>query len=166
MAGVCGNGPSSARALKPRQQTQPIATTGNTTSSVSFPVTLGAVCQDFAVDFSASPMRWLVLRLQFSGAAGLSPDEAQQLAGYLASLSPFLGASAADARDPWLTLSRETLIVVEHQLRNHLNSLFMNAVVLGMRCEDRTDIEPILDQMESDAVGCLDQMRRLFPPPP
>ena len=32
------------------------------------------------------------------------------------------------------------------------------------RCEDRTDIEPIHDQMESDAVGCLDQMRRLFPP--
>ena len=58
------------------------------------------------------------------------------------------------------------MVEVEHQLRNHLNSLFMNAGVLGLRCEDRTDISAILDQMESDAVGCLDQMRRLFPPPP
>ena len=128
------------------------------------PPPAGAVCQDFAVDFSASPMRWLVLRLQFSGPTGLSPEEAQQLAGYLASLSPFLSASSPDTHDPWLTLSRETLIVVEHQLRNHLNSLLMNAGVLSLHA-GINGRDPVLEQMESDGQRCLDMVQQLLHPP-
>ena len=113
------------------------------------PPPVGAVCQDFAVDFSASPMRWLVLRLQFSGPTGLSP---------------FLGASSPEARDPWLTLSRETLIVVEHQLRNHLNSLLMNAGVLSLHA-GVNGRDPVLEQMESDGQRCLDMIQQLLHPP-
>jgi hypothetical protein len=124
----------------------------------------GVVCLDFAVDFAASPMRWLVLRLHFSQGPGLLPSEGQLLADYLASIAPFLGASGPDQRDPWLTLSRETLLVVEHQLRNHLNSLLMNAAVLSLHAGINGH-DPVLEQMETDGQRCLDMIQQLLHPP-
>lgn len=123
----------------------------------------GVVCLDFTVDFAISPMRWLVLRLQFGAAPGLTPDEGQMLADYLAALAPFL-ATATDARDPWVTLSRETLLMVEHQLRNHLNSLLMNAGVLSLHAGINGH-DPVLEQMESDGKRCLDMIEQLLHPP-
>lgn len=128
------------------------------------PPPAGVVCQDFAVDFSASPMRWLVLRLEFRSAPGLSPAEGQMLADYLASMAPFLAASGPEPRDPWLTLSRETLLVVEHQVRNHLNSLLMNAGVLSLHA-GINGRDPVLEQMESDGQRCLDMIQQLLHPP-
>lgn len=124
----------------------------------------GATCLDFAVDMAGSPMQWLVLRLHFREGPGLSLAEQNQLAAYLSGLSPFLEAGGPGPRDPWLTLSRETLLVVEHQVRNHLNSLLMNAAVLSLHA-GANGPDPVLEQMESDGQRCLDMLQQLLHPP-
>lgn len=123
----------------------------------------GVLCLDFPMDFAASPMRWLVLRLHFRPAPGLTPDEGQMLADYLSGIAPFLAAGPGE-RDPWVTLSRETLLMVEHQLRNHLNSLLMNAGVLSLHAGINGH-DPVLEQMESDGKRCLDMIQQLLHPP-
>ena len=89
---------------------------------------------------------------------------AELQAAYLAALAPFLSSRAPAQRDPWVTLSRETLLVVEHQVRNFLNSLLMNAAVLSLHTghEGR---DPVLEQIESDGQRCLDVVRQLLHPP-
>lgn len=123
-----------------------------------------AHCVEFDLDMGSAPGTSAVLCLRMRDPAALTLHDRLVLADYLSALRPFLEEAPARGGRAWVTLPGRTVAEVEHQLRNHLNSLFMNAGVLGLRCEDRTDIAPILDQMESDAVGCLDQMRRLFPP--
>lgn len=119
---------------------------------------------DFAVDMAGSPMQWLVLRLHFRDGPGLDLAEQNQVAAYLSGLSPFLGAGEPGPRDPWLTLSRETLLVVEHQVRNHLNSLLMNAAVLSLHA-GANGPDPVLEQMEIDGQRCLDMLQQLLHPP-
>ncbi|WP_146907118.1 hypothetical protein [Arenimonas daejeonensis] len=58
-----------------------------------------------------------------------------------------------------MTLPRELLLAVEHQLRNHLNSLLMNAAVVSLRCGDQGGLDPYLDQMECDGQNCLELLR-------
>ena len=124
----------------------------------------GAVCHDFAVDLGNGPLRWLVLRLHFGSGPGLTPDEQQRVAAYLAALAPFIGAGDPGVHDPWVTLSRETLLVVEHQVRNHLNSLLMNAAVLSLHAVAEGP-DPVLEQMETDGKRCLDIVQQLLHPP-
>ena len=57
-------------------------------------------------------------------------------------------------------LSSETLLALEHQLRNHLNSLLMTAAALSMRCEGQDALD-LYDQMERDVRNCLDLVRGL-----
>lgn len=123
----------------------------------------GNTCHDFAVDLGQGPLRWLVLRLQFGAGPGLTPDEQQRVAAYLAALAPFIGAGDPGVRDPWVALSRETLLVVEHQVRNHLNSLLMNAAVLSLHTGAEGP-DPVLEQMESDGKRCLDIVQQLLNP--
>lgn len=119
---------------------------------------------DFDVDMGSAPTRWLVLRLHFAEGQALAADEVRAVAAYLAALGPFLQAAVPPVRDPWLTLSRETLLVVEHQLRNHLNSLLMNAAVLSLR-SGAPESDPTLEQMENDGRRCLDVVQQLLHPP-
>ena len=104
-----------------------------------------------------------MLRLHFRPSPGLTPDEGQMLADYLSGLAPFLAGGPGE-RDPWVTLSRETLLMVEHQLRNHLNSLLMNAGVLSLHAGINGH-DPVLEQMESDGKRCLDMIEQLLHPP-
>ena len=120
--------------------------------------------QDFPIDLPSSALRWLVLRLHFSPGRGLAPEEHARIAAYLAGLAPFLAGWSPATKDPWVTLSRETLVVVEHQVRNFLNSLLMNAAVLSLRA-GREGPDPVLEQIESDGQRCLDVVRQLLHPP-
>lgn len=130
----------------------------------SLPPEDGKACEDFPMDLPASPLRWLLLRLHFREGGGLGADDRAALAAYLAALAPFLSARPPAQRDPWVTLSRETLLVVEHQVRNFLNSLLMNAAVLSLHTghEGR---DPVLEQIELDGQRCLDVVRQLLHPP-
>ena len=119
---------------------------------------------EFDLDMGSDPGGSAVLFLRMRDPAALDLHGRLLLADYLTALRPFLDDVTPQAAHAWLTLPRATVVDVEHQLRNHLNSLFMNAGMLGLRCDDRTDIQVVFDQMESDARGCLDQMQRLFPP--
>lgn len=120
---------------------------------------------DFPIDLPGSPLRWLVLRLHFEPGCGLAPDERARVATYLAGLAPFLVGWSPATRDPWVTLSRETLVVVEHQVRNFLNSLLMNAAVLSLHAGRGNEPDPVLEQIESDGQRCLDVVRQLLHPP-
>lgn len=62
--------------------------------------------------------------------------------------------------DGMLTLPRETLLAVEHRLRNHLNSLLMTAAALSLRGEAQ-DGADLYDQMERDVRACLELLRGL-----
>lgn len=124
----------------------------------------GVTYLDFMVDLANSPLRWLVLRLHFSSGRGLTPTQKEWLGDYLSGLAPFLGATDPALRDPWLSLSRETLLVVEHQIRNHLNSLLMNAAVLSLHV-GAAGPDPVLEQMEADGQRCLDIVQQLLHPP-
>ena len=119
---------------------------------------------EFDLDIGSSPGDGAMLCLRMRDPAALDLHSRLLLADYLTALRPFLDAVTPEAAQAWVTLPQATLVEVEHKLRNHLNSLFMNAGMVGLRCEDRTDLQPVFDQMESDAVGCLDQVHRLFPP--
>ena len=120
---------------------------------------------DFPLDLAGSALPWLVLRLHFRDGAALPPADRRALAQYLDGLAPFLATAAADADDPWVTLSRETLLVVEHQVRNHLNSLLMGAAALSMNAGG-PEPDPVLEQIENDGLRCLDLVRQLLHPPP
>ena len=69
-------------------------------------------------------------------------------------------AAAPGPSDRLPALPRETLLALEHQLRNHLNSLLMTAAALSMRCEGQDGLE-LYDQMERDVRHCLDLVRGL-----
>lgn len=128
------------------------------------PAPEGCAVFDFPLDLPGSPLRWLVLRLRFAPGASLSPDDRARIGTYLGGLAPFLVGWSPASRDPWVTLSRETLLVVEHQVRNFLNSLLMNAAVLSLHAGHEGP-DPVLEQIESDGQRCLDVVRQLLHPP-
>lgn len=124
----------------------------------------GSQWVEFDLDIGSSPGDGAALCLRLRDPAALDLHSRLMLADYLTALRPFLADIPSDAVKPGVTLPQATVVDVEHQLRNHLNSLLMNAGVLGLRCDDRADTRAVLDQMESDAAGCLGQLQRLFAP--
>lgn len=70
------------------------------------------------------------------------------------------GQAGPAPADDLLTLPRETLLAVEHRLRNHLNSLLMTAAALSLRGEGQGGAD-LYDQIERDVRACLDLLREL-----
>ena len=114
---------------------------------------------DFEFDIGPVPLALQGVRLVFGTAAALTETDKAAVHAYLAAIGPFLRDAAPGDADAWVALPRETLLAVEHQLRNHLNSLQMNAAALAMNCDGRAGLEPYLDQMECDGQNCLQVLR-------
>jgi len=94
------------------------------------------------------------LRLRFAAPDSLTEAELQALSAYLASLDPFLRESGTVAASGSLCIDRDTLVAMEHQLRNHLNSLLMNASALVLQFGRHEDLDRYVDQMQSDGDKC------------
>lgn len=58
-------------------------------------------------------------------------------------------------------ISRAELRVFVHELRNHLNSLLMNAAVVSSACTDRERLGRYLDQIDVEGQRCADALHRL-----
>jgi hypothetical protein len=114
------------------------------------------VTLDIDFGIASAPVDTLGLRLVFAASAALTETDKAAVAAYFASLGPFLPEGAAGDADRAVILPRETLLAVEHQLRNHLNSLLMNAAAITLKCDEHGDLAQYLDQMESDGQSCLD----------
>lgn len=114
---------------------------------------------DFDFDIGPAPGHRVGLRLVFGTAIALTEADKAAVSAYLAALGPFLSGSAPGEAERVVTLPRELLLAVEHQLRNHLNSLLMNAAVVSLRCGDPGGMDPYLDQMECDGQNCLELLR-------
>jgi hypothetical protein len=65
------------------------------------------------------------------------------------------------APGPTVTLPREELQVLVHDLRNHLNSLLMNAGAVAAMCKDGGRAERFVTQLESDGEKCAQALRDL-----
>ena len=92
--------------------------------------------------------------LCFQPGGTLSAAESAQVSAYLAALFPLLGA-VDPAPLPSVSLAQDALVALEHRLRNHLNSLLMNAGVLALSCDSGPDLDPYVEQMQADAQSCL-----------
>lgn len=60
-----------------------------------------------------------------------------------------------------VTLPREELQVLVHDLRNHLNSLLMNAGAVAALCRDGGRAERFVTQIETDGEKCAQALRDL-----
>jgi signal transduction histidine kinase len=58
-------------------------------------------------------------------------------------------------------IPREELQALIHDLRNHLNSLLMNAGVLAAACQDRQRYGRYIDQVEQEGERCAEALRGL-----
>ena len=116
---------------------------------------------DFAFGIGPAPGQRVGLRLVFNTAAALTEADKAAVSAYLAALGPFLCVTAPGDADRHVILPREALLALEHQLRNHLNSLLMNAAVIALRCEGQSGVDPYLEQMECDGQNCLELLRWL-----
>jgi hypothetical protein len=117
----------------------------------------------FAFDAGCVPAEPRMLHLRFRPGVGLSMDEQTAIAAYLAVLMPLL-PDADPGQPATVTLTREALLAVEHRLRNHLNSLLMNAGMLAMGAGHGPATDPFVEQMEADGQDCLAVLRLLVDP--
>lgn len=69
-------------------------------------------------------------------------------------------AALGEANEP-LPITREELEVLVHDLRNHLNSLLMNAAVIASACPDRARLGHFIDQVERDGERCAEALQRV-----
>ncbi len=60
---------------------------------------------------------------------------------------------AADDEES-ITLPRQELQALVHDLRNHLNSMLMNAGVLAMHCGAGEKVSRLSGQVEADGAKC------------
>lgn len=116
---------------------------------------------DFDFDIGPAPGHRVGLRLVFGTAIALTEADKAAVSAYLAALGPFLREAAPGEAERVVTLPRELLLAVEHQLRNHLNSLLMNAAVVNLKCSGQGGLDQYLDQMECDGRNCLELLRRI-----
>jgi hypothetical protein len=114
------------------------------------------VTLDFDFGIGSDPLQKLGLRLVFAASAVLTETDKAAVSAYFAALGPFLQDEGPGDVDRVVILPRETLLAVEHQLRNHLNSLLMNAAAITLKCDEHGDLAQYLVQMESDSQSCLD----------
>lgn len=58
-------------------------------------------------------------------------------------------------------IPREELQTVIHDLRNHLNSLLMNAGVVAAACKDRERFGRYIEQFEREGERCAEELQGL-----
>lgn len=128
-----------------------------------------AVAEGQVVEFNfrigSDPAVAVGLQLHFRGRGALDEAHREALSNYLVAAGRLLPGSSPATGERVVTLPWQAIVAVEHQVRNHLNSLLMNASALVLLGGERGGFDVFVEQMQRDADGCISALQRLFGTP-
>lgn len=120
---------------------------------------------EFNFRIGSDPVVAVGLRLYFRSVDALDATGREALSNYLVAAGRLLPGAAPAAGDAVVSLPWQAVAAAEHQVRNHLNSLLMNAAALVIISGEPEGIDVFVEQMQRDVEKCLSVLHRLFDVP-
>lgn len=121
---------------------------------------------EFNFRIGSDPVVAVGLVLKFRTAGALDAVECASLSNYLVAVGRLLPGVLPHGGERWVSLPWDSVVTAEHQVRNHLNSLLMNASALVILSGEPEGIDVFVEQMQRDVEKCLSLLQGLFDLPP